>query len=97
MTLKLSYSASKQGISVSFADHDSVGNLPFFTAIGVDKLTEVRQLVETRQGEPAAAPARVNVDRLLSKMHSPDFASAVCRLAEARFTKYVEDRTGHSI
>ena len=81
---QLSYSASKQGISVSFADHDSVGNLPFFTAIGVDKLTEVRRLVETRQGAPAAAPARVNVDRLLSKIHSPDFASAVCRLAEAR-------------
>ena len=81
---RLSRSASKQGISVSFADHDSVGNLPFFTAIGVSKLTEVRNLVETRVGKPVSPPARVNVDRLLSKMHSPDFASAVCRLAEAR-------------
>ena len=83
---QLSHSASKQGMSVFFADHDSVGNLPFFTAIGVSKLTEVRQLVETRHGEPASAPARVNVDRLLSKIHSYHFASAVCRLAEARLT-----------
>ena len=83
---QLSHSASKQGMSVSFADHDSVGNLPFFTAIGVRKLTEVRQLVETRHGEPASAPARLNVDRLLSKVHSYHFASAVCRLAEARLT-----------
>ena len=81
---QLSHSASKQRISVSFADHDSVGNLPFFAAIGVSKLTEVRDLVETRLGEPVSPPARVNVDRLLSKIHSPDFASAVCRLAEAR-------------
>ena len=29
---QLSRSASKQGISVSFADHDSVGNLPFVTS-----------------------------------------------------------------
>ena len=81
---QLSHSASKQGVSVSFADHDSVGNLPFFAAIGVRKITEVRQIVETRHGEPGTAPARVNVDRLLSKIHSYDFASAVCRLAEAR-------------
>ena len=81
---QLSHSASKQGVSVSFADHDNVGNLPFFAAIGISKLTEVRQFVETRHGGPASAPARVNVDRLLSKVHSPHFASAVCRLAEAR-------------
>ena len=81
---QLSHSASEQGISVSFADHDSVGTLPFFTAIGVNKLTEVRQLVRTHHGEPASAPARVNVDRLLSKIHSHHFASAVCRLVEAR-------------
>ena len=89
---QLSHSASKQGISVSFADHDSVGNLPFFTAIGVRKLTAVRQLVETRHGEPTSAPARGNVDRLLSKIHSPHFASAICRLAEARLTSTSKTR-----
>ena len=81
---QLSHSASEQGIAVSFADHDSVGNLPFFTAVGVKKLTEVRQFIRMRKGEPVSAPARVNIDRLLAKLHSHHFASAVCRLAEAR-------------
>ena len=68
---QLSHSVSKQGVSVSFADHDNVGNLPFFAEIGISKLTEVRQLVETRHGGTASAPARVNVDRLLSKVTHP--------------------------
>ncbi len=83
---QLSYSASEQGIAVSFADYGSVGNLPFFTEIGVKKLTEVRQLIRIRHGESISAPARVNVDRLLGKIHSHHFASAVCRLAEARLS-----------
>ena len=80
---QLSQSASELGVPVSFADHNSVGNLSFFTEVGVNKLTEVRQAIGTRLGEPAPAPTRVNVDTLLSKIHSNDFASAVSRLAEA--------------
>ena len=81
---QLSESALKQGVLVSFADYNNIGNLPYFSAIGVKKITEVRHLVETRLGEPVTAPARVNVELLLSKIHSNYFASAVSRLAEAR-------------
>ena len=80
---QLAQSASKLGVPVAFADHSSVGNLSFFTEVGVKTLTEIRQAVRTRLGEPAPTPTRVNVDNLLRKIHSNDFASAASRLAEA--------------
>ena len=80
---QLSQSASKLAVPVSFADHNSVGNLAFFTEVGVKKLTEIRKAVGTRLGESAPAPTRVNVGTLLSKIHSNDFASAVSRLARS--------------
>ena len=80
---QLAQAASTLKVPVAFADHNSVGNLSFFTAVGVKKLTEVRRAVGTLLGEPAPAPTRVNVNALLSKIHSEEFASAVSRLAEA--------------
>ena len=90
---QLSKAASKQGIPISFADSESYGNLSFFTAIGVKKLTGIRQRVGIKVGEEASPPKRVNVDGLLRRLHSVDFASAVSRLAEYTLSTKSKART----
>ena len=93
---RLSERVVNQGLPISFADNARGGNLPFFTAVGARRLTEVRKRVGTRYGEETEVPRKGNADILLLKLHEDHFASAVSRLAEYSLATELQDQDGNS-
>ena len=78
----LAEAVAEQNLPIAFADTTAVGSLKFFVEAGVKTLTTVATRERAVPGNPVPTPARLDVDGVLRKLHSQDFASAVAALAE---------------
>ena len=79
---RLSEAASEQDVPVSFADTAASGSLRFYDKSGVKTLRLAAQRVDVAEGESIPTPAGLNVNAVLRRLHSADFATAVAALAE---------------
>ena len=84
---ELAQAALAWEVPVAFADNAAGGNLQFYTSAGVRTLSEVRRKSGIELGETVSPHPRVNVDTLLSTLHSSEFASALAALSEYEMRK----------
>ena len=79
---ELAQAALAQGVPVAFADNTTVGSLRYYTSSGIRTLSEVQRKSGVKLGQAVSPRAKLNVDSLLSTLHSPEFASALAALSE---------------
>ena len=90
---RLAEAVSQQSAPVSFADTTAAGSLSFYSMVGVNNLTHITTRTNTTIGESVAVLGSLDVDSLLEKLHSIDFASAVTALAEYELRTHSEPGT----
>ena len=79
---ELAQAALAQEVPVAFADNTAGGNLRFYTSAGVQTLSKVQRKSGFRSGQIVSPHPKLNVDGLLSTLHSSEFASALAALLE---------------
>ena len=68
-------------VPIAFADTENSKALRFFTSIGVQALTDIRHELETEIGELRDPPKWIDCAKVLGKIQSTDFRSALIALA----------------
>jgi len=68
-------------VPIAFADTANAKALSFFTGLGIHKLTDVRQELGTDIGELREPPKWIDCNKMLGKIQSADFRSALMALA----------------
>ena len=79
---ELAQAVLAQGVPVAFADNTNGGNLRFYTSVGIKTLSEVQRKSGVKLGQIVSPHPKLNVETLLSRLHSSEFASALAALSE---------------